>query len=153
MTREEMINAYAALAAAHKYIVGFTSANTLYYVVESGMINDKALKADRAAQSKGGMLKIRVRVNAMLKAMWINTGKAVAIGAASLLDSDDKYNKGERFERIITELLTDETWTKDNVPFNVAGDIEWNGEQVQIKLDGAELTNERTLMRAKALVG
>ena len=60
---------------------------------------------------------------------------------------EEKYNKGECFERVITETLTGETWVKDSVPFNVAGDITLNGEQVQIKFDGAELTNERTLMR------
>ena len=61
-----------------------------------------------------------------------------------------KYNKGENFERVITELLIGETWVKDSVPFNVAGDIRWNGEEVQIKFDGAELTNEKTLARAMA---
>ena len=62
----------------------------------------------------------------------------------------DKYNKGENFERIITELLTGETWVKDSVPFNVAGDIVVNGENIQIKFDGAEITNERLLKKLTA---
>lgn len=150
MTREEMIRNYNNLAAAHKYIVGFTRGQKLYYTVMNSCIRDDMLKLDKAAESKGGMMKIRVRVSAKLKAMLIGTGKAVLCGMVDELVKDSKYNKGENFERVITELLTNKAWAKDNVPFNVAGDIEWNGEQVQIKLDGAELTNEKTLARAMA---
>lgn len=150
MTREEMIRGYMEKAAAHKYIVGFEQGSKLYYTVYTGMIADDLLKLDRASTKKGGMLKIRVRLNTKAKAMILNAGKAILLGAASLLDTDDKYNKGERFERLITETLTGEKWEKDSVPFWQAGDICWHGEQVQIKLDGAELTNEKTLARAFA---
>lgn len=150
MTREEMIRNYNELAAAHKYIVGFTQGTKLYYTVMASCIRDDMLKLDRASSKKGGMLKIRVRVSAKLKAMLIASGKAIICGTADELTKDSKYNRGENFERIITELLTGKEWVKDNVPFNVAGDIEWNGEQVQIKLDDAELTNEKTLARAMA---
>lgn len=150
MTREEMIQGYMEKSAAHKYIVGFEWGGNLYYTIYTGMIADDVLKLDRASTKKGGMLKIRVRLNTKVKAMLLNAGKAILLGAASLLDTDDKYNKGERFERLITETLTDEKWEKDNVPFWQAGDICWHGEQVQIKLDGAELTNEKTLAKAFA---
>ena len=150
MTREEMIKAYTEMAAAHKYLVGFEYENRLWYVMEAGMIRDDMLKGDRAAQSKGGMLKVRVRLSAKLKAMLVHTGKAILLGAADLLNTNDKYNRGERFERLVTEQLAGETWVKDSIPFNVAGDIRLNGEEVQVKFDGAELTNERTLARAMA---
>lgn len=150
MTREEMIRNYNHLSAAHKYIVGFAQGTKLYYTVMDNSIRDDMLKLDKAAESKGGMMKIRVRVSSRLKAMLIGTGKAVLCGMIDELVKDSKYNKGENFERVITELLTGKAWEKDSVPFNVAGDIEWNGEQVQIKFDGAELTNERTLARAMA---
>lgn len=151
MTREEMIKAYTEMAAAHKYLVGFEYQNRLYYTIYAGMIRDDMLKGDRAAASKGGMMKVRVRVSAKLKAIIVNSGKAIMLGAASLLDTDDKYNKGERFERLITERVAGQTWAKDSVPFNVAGDIQLNGEEVQVKFDGAELTNEKTLRRMMAM--
>ena len=150
MTREEMISRYTALAAAHKYIVGFVANGNLYYTTYTGMIADELLKLDRASSKKGGMLKIRVRLSAKIKGMLIAADKAVLVGGAELLDTNDKYNKGERFERIITELLTGESWKKDSVPFWKAGDIQLNGEEIQIKLDQAELTNERTLAKAAA---
>lgn len=146
MTREEMLRMYEQWSAAHKYIVGFIKDGKLYYTIMVGMIRDDVLKAEKAAESKGGMNKIRVRLNVKLRAILVATGKAALIGKASdLLDS--KYNKGEMFEKVITEKLAGKVWEKDSVPFWQAGDIELNGEQVQIKLDGAELTNEKTLAR------
>ena len=149
MTRNEMINRYNALAVATAYIIGFVLNGSLYYTM-SAHIADEFLKFDRMASSRGGWAKIRVRLSSADRKALVACGKAIMLGSASMLDTNDKYNKGERFERIITETLTAETWVKDSVPFDVAGDITLNGEQVQIKFDGAELTNEKTLMRLSA---
>lgn len=146
MTRNEMINRYNALAVATAYIIGFVLDGMLYYT-KSTHIADAYLKFDRMSSKRGGWAKIRVKLTSADRKALVACGKAIMIGSANLLDTDDKYNKGERFERIITESLTGEKWVKDSVPFNVAGDITLNGEEVQIKFDGAELTNERTLMR------
>ena len=149
--KEMMIRTYLKHTAAHKYLVGFEQDGNIYYTVYAGMIADELLKMDRASSKKGGMLKIRVRLSAKIKRILTNSGKAVLIGSAALLNTDDSYNKGERFERLITERLTNTVWHKDRIPFWQAGDICWNGEQVQIKFDGAELTNEKVLARAEAL--
>lgn len=146
MTREEMIARYNALSAATAYIVGFVFEGMLYYIM-SAHINPDFLKLDRMSSKRGGWAKIRVKLTAADRKALVACGKATLIGAADLLNTADKYNKGERFERVITETLTGETWVKDSVPFNVAGDITLNGQEVQIKFDGAELTNEKTLRR------
>jgi hypothetical protein len=146
MTRNEMINRYNALAVATAYIIGFVLNGMLYYTM-SAHIADEFLKLDRMSSKRGGWAKIRVKLTSADRKALVACGKAIMIGSADLLDTDDKYNKGERFERIITETLTGETWVKDSVPFNVAGDIVVNGENVQVKLDGAELTNEKILSR------
>ena len=146
MTRNEMIATYHNLSAADAYIIGFTHHDSLYYV-EAETLADELLHLDHASSKRGGFAKIRVRVAAATKKALIASGAAKLIGGAELLDTDDRYNKGERFERVITEKLTHTTWVKDSVPFWVAGDIRVNGEEVQVKLDGAELTNERTLAR------
>lgn len=145
MTREVMIKVYKRFAAAHKYLVGFIYGDKLYFVTYTDMIADDMLKLDRAAQSKGGMAKVRIKVSAKLKAMLVHSGKAIQLGNASEMDTDDKYNMGERFERIVTEKLVGEKWVKDSVPFWVAGDVRMNGEEVQVKFDNAELSNEKTL--------
>ena len=146
MTRNEMIARYNALAVATAYIIGFVMNGSLYYTM-SAHIADEFLKLDRMSSKRGGWAKIRVKLSSADRKALVETGKATLLGSVDLLNTADKYNKGERFERIITETLTGETWVKDSVPFNVAGDITLNGQEVQIKFDGAELTNERTLMR------
>lgn len=147
--RENMIKGYHAKSAAQAYLMGFIHAGKIYASF-TDELRDDCLKLDRAAQSKGGMYKIRVIVSAKVKAMLIATGKAVCWGDAEQMNYNDKYNNGEHFERFATEKLTDKTWVKDNVPFYVAGDIEYQGKQVQIKFDRAELINESTLAKAPA---
>ena len=147
MTLIEMITAYNRLSAADAYIFGFIVNHLLYYIRFDGHLPTELLKFDRASSKKGGMAKVRVKATSAIKQALIASGKAVLLGTASILDTDDKYNKGERFEKIITELLTDEEWHKDSIPFTDAGDIELNGKQIQIKLDQAELTNEKMLQR------
>lgn len=148
MTREQMINLYATMAAAHKYLVGYVLGGYLYYVMFDGMIPDELLKLDRASSKRGGYAKIRVRLDTKAKLMLKN--RAICLGKAEIMDYDDNYNKGEHFERLIAERLTGNAWNKDSRPFWEDGDIELNGEQVQVKLDNAELTNERTLTKRLA---
>lgn len=146
-----MAERYNRIAGAHKYIVGFVRHGIVYYVQLDFAELCQLLKDDRASSKRGGTLKLRVRVTAEQAITFIHSGKAVELCKVEELD-DGKYNKGENFERIITETLTSELWVKDSVPFYVKGDINLNGEEIQIKLDGAELTNEKTLARAEALV-
>ena len=137
--------AYNKNSASHIYYFGFIVAGLLYVV--TGMTFDELsayFKNDRASTAKGGFRKIRIKANsADLKAL---LPKALLIGSADLLN-DPKWNKGEMFEKVITEMFTSEKWVKDSVPFHLAGDAVINGENVQIKLNGAELTNERILTR------
>lgn len=148
MDYEMMKTLYNLLSAAHIYLVGFIFKENLYYVTMGWNELVRILKNDRAAASKGGMKKLRIKIRAAEKEELVK--KAIMIGPAAMLQTDDKYNLGERFERVITETLTTEKWVKDSVPFNVKGDIEVNGEQIQIKFDNAELTNEKILAKLTA---
>ena len=138
-----MMTAYNKNSASHIYYFGFVVAGLLY--VMTGMTFDELsayFKADRASSKRGGFAKIRIKANsADLKAL---LPKALLIGSADLLN-DPHWNKGEMFEKIITEMFTADKWVKDSVPF--FGDAVIGGENVQIKLNGAELTNEKILTR------
>ena len=149
MTLKEMINAYESMSAAHEYMYGFIQNGKLYTVRTRGVL-ENACKLDRASSKKGGYTTVRVSFTAKLKAMLIATGKAFCEGGAELIVYNDKYNNGCHYEHYITERYTNEVWSKDSVPFNVKGDIELKGVQIQIKFDGAELTNERTLAKVMA---
>lgn len=150
MTREEMLKKYDATSAAELHLFGFEYQASLYTYTTNNLHDvDDALKLGRAAKSHGGALKIRVSFPKLLKEKLVVTGKAVKVGTMNAMDYADKYNKGEHFEHLVHEL-NGKTWVKDNVPFYEAGDIELDGKQVQIKLDGATLVSETTLVRLYA---
>ena len=143
MTKTEMMTNYRAKSAAHVYALGFLYEHRLYAAKLSFDELSKFFKLDRASKSHGGMLKIRIRMTAKDRAELSAT--AELIGAEDLLMKDTAHNKGENFERELTERWTGEHWVKDSVPFWVAGDIRVDGVEIQVKLDGAELTNEKIL--------
>ena len=143
MTMNEMVILYARKSAAHKYALGFVYEGKLYVVVLSFAELSRFFKLDRASSKRGGFAKIRIKLTAKDRAEL--SAKAELLGAEDLLMKDAKHNKGENFERELTERWTAETWVKDSVPFYVAGDIRVDGVEIQVKLDGAELTNEKVL--------
>jgi len=150
MTMQEMINAYNAHSASHTYALGFVQGGDLYVAKLNFAQLSRYFKLDRASKSHGGMLKIRIRMSASDRAELSYT--AEKLGAEDLLTADPAHNKGENFERILTERWTRQTWVKDNVPFWVAGDLQVNGVEIQVKLDKAELTNEKLLGRLASMV-
>jgi hypothetical protein len=145
MTMTEMLTDYRTKSAAHVYALGFLYEHRLYAVKLSFEELARFFKLDRASSKRGGFAKIRIKLTAKDRAELSAT--AELLGAEDLLTADPHYNKGENFERELTERWTAETWVKDSVPFWVAGDIRVDGVEIQVKLDGAELTNERTLAR------
>ena len=148
MTMTEMMTEYSARSASHVYALGFVANGNLYAKTMNFSELSHFFKLDRASSKRGGFAKIRIKLTSKDRAELTET--AELIGAESLLVKDSAHNKGENFERELTERWTAETWVKDSVPFNVAGDIVVNGENMQVKLDGAELTNEKILSKLMA---
>ncbi len=62
------------------------------------------------------------------------------------LKTMSKYNFGELFEKLITEMNGQE-WTKDNVPFTEDGDLTVNGVAYQLKFEKATFITEAQMMR------
>ena len=140
-----MTETYNKNSAAHIYYFGFVLAGLLYVVTGMTFTELSAyFKMDRASSARGGFAKVRIRATAAdLKAL---LPKAVLLGSEDLL-TEVTANKGDGFERVIVERYTAEKWAKNSVPFFKAGDATIDGEEVQIKLNGAELTNEKILRR------
>jgi len=134
---------YHGVSAAQLYALGFTFQRKLYAVKLSFEELSKFFKLDHASSKRGGYAKIRIRLTAKDRAEL--SAMAELLGDASLLTKDAKHNKGENFERELTERWTGKSWVKDSVPFWVSGDIRVDGVEIQIKLDGAELTIEMVL--------
>jgi len=138
-----LILAYHAESATNVYWFGFILHHVLYVV--PGMTFEtlsKFFKLDRASSSRGGYTKVRIK--ASVKELAELVPLAIRLGSEDLLK---KPNKGEALEEVLKERFTGERWAKDDTPFWVAGDMVIDGVSVQVKFNGAELTNERTIRR------
>ena len=140
-----MLATYEANTAASEYWFGFVL-NHMVYVVPGMTFAElsRFFRKDRASSAKGGFLKIRIR--ARVNELESLLPKAMMLGAESIL-TEAVANKGDGFEKVIVERFTGATWAKNSVPFFADGDATINGVKVQIKLNGAELTNEKILKR------
>ena len=144
----EILNAYHKNSAADTYLVGFLYGKTDLYAVELTFTElTKYLRETKTSSKRGACLQIRISIKVEEKALLIYSGKAEKVGTAEDLKADEKYNKGDNFEKLMLERLTSETWHKNSTAFWKAGDISLNGTEIQVKFDGGELTNEKTMVR------
>jgi len=140
-----LINAYHTNSAANEYWFGFILDHIVYVV--TGMTFEELarfFKIERASQSKGGYLKIRIKARVAECAELLP--RAIRLGGEEIL-KDERWNAGIKFEKIVTEKVACQEWARDSVPFWIAPDIELDGRQIQVKFNGAELTNERTIRK------
>lgn len=143
-----LVNGYESIAYTDNYIYGFRFKGNIYMVNMRGL-DSRVLKLDKA--SRGAGYALRFKPTADVKLYMIAMG-ATVLCSASLFDSlvaDSRYNKGEIFEKLVTEYYG-LIWHKDSVPFTEDGDMTADGIAYQIKFEGATFTNERSLMHLMA---
>ena len=143
MTKANMIKTYRQFSAADNYILGFIF-NHMVYMVRVAEIMPRYLRVEEASRNQGENLRLRLKKAHKAQLM---KKAPICLGSADCLN-DSKYNKGEVFEKLVTEYYG-QTWEKDNIPFYVQGDINLNGEEVQIKLDSATLMNTKQIKNIK----
>lgn len=143
MTKRTMINNYRKYSAADAYIIGFV-ANKMLYFVEMAEVAPRFLNVEVASRNQGENLRLRLKKNHKATLMKKNP---ICLGSAEMLN-DEKYNKGEIFEKAVTEYYG-QKWEKDTIPFWVQGDINLNGKEVQIKLDSATFVNTKQIAKLK----
>jgi len=142
MTKQTMIRNYRKYSVADSYIIGFV-ANGMVYFTEVKEIAPRFLNVEQASRNQGFNLRLRMKAeyrNRLAK-------KAICLGSKDIL-TESKYNKGEIFEKYITEFFG-QVWTKDTVPFYEDGDITVDGRKIQIKLDSATLCNTKQIAKLK----
>ena len=143
MTKRTMISNYRKYSAADAYIIGFV-ANKMLYFVEMAEVAPRFLNVEVASRNQGENLRLRLKKNHKTTLMKKNP---ICLGSAEMLN-DEKYNKGEIFEKAVTEYYG-QKWEKDTIPFWVQGDINLNGKEVQIKLDSATFVNTKQIAKLK----
>ena len=145
---------YNKVAFTDKYILGWTLKHVIYFTICDRELVDWVTCLDKA--SRGAGYALRFKPNTEQKYMLMANG-ATPLCSEKMFDDMLKetyvntkgkevhYNKGEVFEKLVTEYAG-QKWEKDNIPFTMAGDIEWNGTAYQIKFEKATFTNEKSLM-------
>lgn len=143
MTKNSMINTYRKYSVADSYILGFV-VDKMLYMLEVAEIAPRFLNVEEASRNQGENLRLRLRkahkASLMKKA-------PICLGSADCLNAE-KYNKGEIFEKLVTEYFG-QVWKKDTIPFYKDGDITVNGKKIQIKLDSATLMNTKQIKNIK----
>lgn len=133
------LNTYNAISAATKIGMGFPYKG-LVYLAFTDKLQRQYTYTDRQSKTKGGYKTIRFYVSTKQAQRLAKT--AICVGTVA--DMENAENKGERFEQLVYNLFG-QVWKKDTTPYYKAGDIEINGEQVQLKYTGATVTTYKQL--------
>ena len=151
MTVNQMAKLYHKYSVATMYILGFIVGNNLYAIKITWEQIKTYFKLDHMSSSRGGWAKIRIRLTAEQREILM--ASAELLGSKEMLLEDTEHNRGDNLERILYEKITHKKWKKNNDPFWKAGDIDTDTDRFQVKLDTAELTNEKTISNLVATLG
>lgn len=138
-----LINRYEAVAFTPNYIWGFEYKGNIYMATTDDSVMPFVTCLDKASRGAGYALRFCPNAQQKLALM----PKAELLCSKTYFEetvSASKYNKGEIFEKMVTEHFGQE-WEKDNVPFTEAGDITVNGIAYQIKFQKATFCNEKSI--------
>lgn len=137
---------YNKHAFTHNYILGFRMNGNIYYIIVTAKELDFVTKLDKA--SRGAGYSLRFKPNKAQKNYLMSLGAEVLCSEEFFneLKKMSKYNFGELFEKLVTELNGQE-WVKDNVPFTEDGDLTVNGIAYQLKFEKATFITEAQMMR------
>ena len=142
MKKENAIHYYRKFSGADAYILGFIYKHDLYCITVDEIM-PRLMRVEKSSSKKGGHEKLQFRLNNALKEQLIRKG-AEKIGTETDL-LEIAGNKGVSFERMVYRMNGQEPRPKDSVRFDKGGDININGVEYQIKFDGAQIVEFRTL--------
>ncbi len=140
-----LIDRYNTLAYTHNYIFGFYFGGNVYMAYANASMLPAILCLDKASRGQG--MALRFCPNKDIKTA-LMPDAALLCSKQYFEDmlANSKYNKGELFERLVTEHFG-QVWHKDNVPFTEDGDVTANGVPYQVKFEKATFTNEKILAK------
>lgn len=138
-----LIDRYNAVAYTHEYIWGFEYKGNIYMSMTDSSAMAHVCKLDKASRGCGMALRFCPTTDQKLALM---AGAQVLCSKKYFEEvyADSKYNRGEIFEKMVTEYFGQE-WEKDNVPFTEDGDITVDGIAYQIKFQKATFCNEKSI--------
>lgn len=139
---KQLIAVYNRNAYTHRYIFGFTYKGNVYAVKATAEVLPYILKLDKASRGAGEAL--RFKPTNEQKILLLSMGADLICSKAFFENtySGCKYNRGEVFEKLVTEKAGQE-WKKDNVSFTVGPDLATKEGDFQIKFEKATFLNEK----------
>ena len=144
MTKGNAIRYYRKFSGADAYILGFIYKHELYAITVDEIM-PRFMRVERSSAKKGGHEKLQFRLRNEHKEQLIRKG-AQKIGTEEDL-LEIPRNKGVSFERMVYRMNGQEPREKDNIRFTEGGDINVNGVEYQVKLEGAQIVEFRTLTK------
>ncbi len=140
-----LITEYERLAYTHNYIMGFEYDGVIYASYLIGSDLPYVCTLDKASRGQGYSLRFKP-TKAQKQYMLMSAEVVCSSYAFASMVAESKYNKGEIFEKLMTEKFGLE-WEKDNIPFTESGDINLENISYQVKFEKATFINEKTLAR------
>lgn len=138
-----LIDRYNAISFTHHYIFGFTYKGNVYACKATSEVLPYVLTLDKAGRGAGNA--IRFKPNTSQKLLLLKNSEVIcSVKFFEELTAESKYNRGEIFEKIITENAG-QVWKKDNIKFTEAPDVIINNIGYQIKFEKATFVNEKSL--------
>ena len=148
MLLNAFINAYNNAASTHNYIFGFEFQGNIYATFTDSSVLPFILKLDKASSKNGGGYSLRFQPNRKQKFLLLSLNSKIVCSADFFNNEckNSKYNKGEIFEKLLTEKYQQE-WKKDNTSFTIDGDLTINEISYQIKFYKGTFMNEREFVK------
>lgn len=148
-----LIDGYNKIAFTHNYILGFAYKGTVYASYQTAEAIPFVTTLDKAKEKKDGMA-LRFKPTVKQKILLLTNAEPICSvdyfeacckeKHLNIKGEKVKYNRGEIFEKVITERFG-QVWVKDHTPFTEDADVVGNGIPYQVKYEKATFTNERSL--------
>lgn len=140
----KMVDGYNKVSYTHNYIFGFADKGLIYIVKATSEILKQVCCLDKASRNGGYSLRFKPTKDQKEFLKTFSTEILCSEKYFEQVTKESKYNRGEIFEKMITENAGQE-WKKDHIPFTENGDVTINGVAYQVKFNKATFASEKSL--------
>lgn len=146
---DRMRRDYERFTGAEGYAIGFHVGEDVYCAMLD-RIPRRYTCLQKESKSNGGGYGLYIRIRTDKARNELLKMDAVKVGTLADI-TDETYNKGVMFEKLVYELNGQTFRGKDSVRFTEGGDIVIDGKEIQVKYEHARICYDRTLKKLKKL--
>lgn len=145
---KENLKVYNNFSSATAYEIYFNFKHIIYKI-ELKELDESIVALGRESSSKGGHLKLVLRITSAKKQEWLLSGKARKIMTEEKLIAKAEelgLNKGQTCEYLSAKARKQD-YKLDSTRFDKAGDVNLKRKRIQVKYENASLTQLRTIAK------